>query len=486
MKLVAKCVGVLLVLAPGVLLANSVQKEMNREKIGHVLREKMLSLGSHETRQVMVYMSKKPSFRAAAAAQTRVGKLQSVYNETRALASDSQTSIVKYLKNSGYNFRQFYIANMVLVTDADQALIRALSLRSDVDRILDDAKFSIQRPVAPSEPVVPEEIEEVGPNLKAAKADKVWGEYGIRGENIVVAGQDTGIDWKHPALQPHYRGLSDAGVDHSYSWHDAIREPITGAGANRCGYNLTEPCDDNDHGTHTLGSVVGDDQKGTIVGMAPGAKWIGCRNMDAGTGRPSTYIDCFEFFLAPYPQKGNPATDGKPELAPHVINNSWGCPGDEQCEGNEFVEVLTALRAAGIMVVVSAGNDGSDCETISAGPAHHSDLILSVGAYSHGSGSIAGFSSRGPSTFDGKIGPHVTAPGVNIRSSVPGGGYKGLGWSGTSMSGPHVVGQVALLWSAVPSLIGNIDATISKYLIFIMLFLFRLFFMARSVLLKSS
>jgi subtilisin family serine protease len=171
------------------------------------------------------------------------------------------------------------------------------------------------------------------------------------------------------------------------------------------------------------------------------------------------YVECFQWFLAPWPQKGDPIQDARPEMAPHVINNSWGCPKKEGCDGGEFERILKALRTAGIMVVVSAGNDGDSCSTIQDGPAFHSDLVLNVGAFNHRNDAIASFSSRGPSAFDNKIGPHVTAPGVNVRSAVSGGGYAETGWSGTSMAGPHVVGLVALLWSADPSLIGKIEET---------------------------
>ena len=64
------------------------------------------------------------------------------------------------------------------------------------------------------------------------------------------------------------------------------------------------------------------------IGVAPGAQWIGCRNMDQGWGTPATYMECFEFFLAPYPIGQTPA-EGEPALAPDVINNSWGCPPRE-------------------------------------------------------------------------------------------------------------------------------------------------------------
>jgi serine protease AprX len=181
--------------------------------------------------------------------------------------------------------------------------------------------------------------------------------------------------------------------------------------------------------------------------------------MDAGTGRPYTYLSCFEFFLAPFPLNGNPMVDGRPDLAPHVMNNSWGCPDTELCQGDVLLSALTALRTAGVFVVVSAGNSGPSCSTIQDSPAWHSDDTFSVGAYDHRNGRIAGFSSRGPSLFDGAVGPDLVAPGVGIRSAVTGGGYQGGFWSGTSMAGPHAVGVVALMWSAQPNLIGKLTET---------------------------
>ena len=153
-------------------------------------------------------------------------------------------------------------------------------------------------------------------------------------------------------------------------------------------------------------------------------------------------------------------TDGKPGEAPHIINNSWTCDVKEGCEGTEILPIVQALYKAGILVVASAGNEGPNCETISLQPASLTGYVLSVGAINHRNNSIADFSSRGPSAHDGGLGPLVVAPGVGIRSSVPGSNYAG-GWDGTSMAGPHVAGLVALLWSAHPELIGNIQKTIS-------------------------
>ena len=207
-----------------------------------------------------------------------------------------------------------------------------------------------------------------------------------------------------------------------------------------------------------MGTIVGDDGGSHQIGVAPGARWIGCRNMNVGVGTPATYLECFEFFLAPYPIGGDPISDGVPSLAPHVINNSWTCPTSEGCDWDTLQTVVENVRAAGIVVVASAGNDGYDgCETVQDPPALY-DAAFSVGA-TDSSDNIASFSSRGPVTRDdsNRPKPDVSAPGVSVRSSIPGGGY---GWkSGTSMAGPHVAGTVALLWSAAPFLVGDVDAT---------------------------
>ena len=169
-----------------------------------------------------------------------------------------------------------------------------------------------------------------------------------------IGGQDTGYDWIHPALQNSYRGTrAGVGADHNYNWHDAIhaQHPLNSDAFNPCGYDVTEPCDDGSHGTHTMGTMTGSkDADGMHIGIAPQAKWIGCRNMERGWGSPQSYIECFEWFLAPTNLQNQNAN---PDFAPHVINNSWGCPTVEGCNSDNFELMRIAvsnLRAAGVVV----------------------------------------------------------------------------------------------------------------------------------------
>jgi subtilisin family serine protease len=180
-------------------------------------------------------------------------------------------------------------------------------------------------------------------------------------------------------------------------------------------------------------------------------------NLARNLANPAFYLDCMQFMLAPYAQGGDPFKDGVPDRAAHVLNNSWGCPPLEGCDAGSLDPAVRALRAAGIFVVASAGNDGPRCGSVDD-PIAIYDAAFSVGAVDR-AGNLADFSSRGPVTVDGsgRVKPDIVAPGVDIYSALPGSTYGEN--SGTSMAGPHVAGVIALLWSAQPKLIGDIERT---------------------------
>jgi serine protease AprX len=379
-----------------------------------------------------------------------------VYNKLYAKAQESQSSLINWLKSENINFRTFYIVNMI-AAKADYAAIKQIASREDVKEVIQDGSFEmLEMP----------EIDRVKSsnrlpiwNITHIGAPSVWAK-GYTGQDVVIGGQDTGYAWEVNTIKSKYRGWNGTSADHNYNWHDAIHaidvHNISLTAPNPCGLNSTIPCDDDNHGTHTMGTMVGNtDDMGKEIGVAPGAKWIGCRNMERGWGTLSTYVECFEWFLAPYPVSGGA---GDPTKMPHVINNSWGCPTSEGCNTSNFGTMETALnnlRNAGCVIVVSAGNSGPNCNTVKD-PAAIFSGSLSVGA-TNNVDNIASFSSRGTVTVDGsnRLKPNITAPGVDIRSCVANGTF--ANWPGTSMAGPHVAGLVALIISANPSLAGEVD-----------------------------
>jgi subtilisin family serine protease len=392
--------------------------------------------------EALVVLTQQADLTPAYNLPTKALKGQFVVNTLRSVAHSSQAPLINLLRQRGVPYQCFYIVNMIKVT-GDRSLMEALAQRADVARIDANPHVRTSLPTADNDTSFqPQGIEW---NVQKVKAPDVWA-LGFRGEGRVVAGADTGVQWDHPSLKGHYRGWNGQQVNHDYNWHDATSQ------------HSPTPVDPFGHGTFTVSEMVGDDGQGNQVGVAPGAQWIACRNMDAGgTGSPSTYTECFEFLIAPYPVGGDPS-QGDPSKAPDAINNSWGCPPSEGCSANTLQGITDAVRAAGIFPAVSAGNSGPSCSSITDPPAIY-DSSVTVGATDSTNG-IASFSSRGPVTVDGsrRVKPDISAPGVNIRGAVPNNGYQS-GWSGTSMAAPHVAGGVALLWQAKPFLIGDIDST---------------------------
>jgi serine protease AprX len=410
--------------------------------------------------EFLVVLNRQADLSATGNMTSKLEKGTYVYRQLTTAARHSQPAVIAALQRSGAEYQSFWVNNMIWVR-GDAVVVEAMARRSDVARIYANPRVKLDVIDPLSSAQMEETAEGVEWNIARVNAPAVW-QAGVLGQGAVIGGQDTGYDWAHPALINQYRGWDGQTADHDYNWHDAIHEnnPNTNPG-NPCGFGSPQPCDDNGHGTHTMGTMIGDDGEGNQVGMAPEAEWIACRNMEQGWGTPATYAECYEWFIAPYPLGGDPLNDGDPARAPHVINNSWSCPVVEGCTDPEILQqVVENVRAAGIVTAHSAGNSGPSCGSITQ-PAAIYDASFTVGATNIDEDDkdvIAGFSARGPVIFgENELAkPDISAPGVSVRSSFPGGGYGSL--SGTSMASPHVAGLVGLLISANPTLAGDVDA----------------------------
>ncbi|MFN4294983.1 MAG: S8 family serine peptidase, partial [Thermoflexales bacterium] len=382
---------------------------------------------------VIVTLPGYPDLSPARALRTKREKTRFVVQALRAHAERAQARLRAELAARGLDFSPLWITNQIIVRRVDRPTLRWLGTQSDVIRVdLDeqtrglDNQAEHRRLKSRAALTAPHSPTTVEWGVQRVNAPQVWA-MGYTGQGIVVANLDTGVRWDHEALKPHYRGWDGVTADHNYNWFDAAPEGSDPPSST--------PQDVNGHGTHTTGTAVGDDGMGNQIGVAPGAKWIACRNMAglSGIGSVARYIACFQFALAPTDVNGN---SPDPDRSADITSNSWACDpayGEIGCDvPTALVTATQALRDAGIMVIASAGNSGSSCGTVRLAPATL-DQAFTIGA-TDSSDAIAGFSSRGPSLLTGRIKPDVVAPGVGVRSarSYAPNSYGSL--SGTSMA----------------------------------------------------
>jgi len=220
---------------------------------------------------------------------------------------------------------------------------------------------------------------------------------GNTGVGVKVAIVDSGVDYTHPDL---------AGLFGAVKGYDFVN-----------GDN--DPMDDNSHGTHVAGTVAAEIDGAGVLGVAPGVTLYALKVLDAsGSGSFGDIIAAIEWC----------ADNGV-----QVTNNSYGSSVDP---GLIVQSAFDAAYAAGVLHIASAGNSGRpNAKGDTVGYPGKYESVVAVAA-TDSSDVRASFSSTGPAV-------ELAAPGVAVKSTIPGGGY--ASYSGTSMASPHVAGVAALV-----------------------------------------
>ncbi len=365
------------------------------------------------------------------------------------VAADTQGNIVGSLNqlldaDRISDYEAYWVANLVRV-DGPAAEIAAIVGREDVHVGYFNYEIEGITPTKMGPVDHGRVITDAAVGIKAIRADEVWADFGITGAGVVVSSLDTGTDGNHTALKDRWRGTADSRYSNNPEW--AFFDPVT---------NRTKPFDAGSHGTHTMGTITGG-QPGEEIGVAPGAQWITAAVIDR-VSIQQTVADALLAFQWSVDPDGDPSTNWD---VPAVSSNSWGLVtghGYPPCD-QTFWSVLDNCEAAGIVIVFAAGNEGGSGLRRPGDRAMTDYDTMAVAAVDANNANwpIASFSSRGPTncTPNGSpaIKPDLAAPGVNVRSSVPGNGY--ANFSGTSMATPHIAGVVALLREVDPNLTSN-------------------------------
>lgn len=398
------------------------------EKIGVLLQDELVRAGAGEKIPIIVRMKDQMPVSPLSTQARKRGPLrtQARSNLIRALksrATQSNKPLQTLLQNHGITkAQQLWLING-MAFEATPSQIDEISGMADVASIVVDQAIKLPRVMTPQASTP------VEPNIDQVKAPSLW-DLGFTGQGVTVAIVDSGVDINHPDLASRYRGGDN-------SWYDPNNEYPEG------------PVDTAGHGTQVAGLVLGGNNSGNYIGVAPDARWIGIKIFaNNGLALSSVIHLGFEWLLDP---DGDPDTDD----APDIVNNSWGDENSPNlCDdlSKQFLTDVQTMKAAGIIVLFSAGNTGPSNNT-SVAPANYPESFA-VGSVDTTS-QISFSSARGPSACDlpdlPTIYPEVVAPGAQVWTSNLTSGSPYIAVDGTSFSAPHASGVMALLLSALPT-----------------------------------
>ncbi len=329
----------------------------------------------------------------------------------------SQKPLIDYIKSlsPAIKAESLWITNAMVIT-GDRNTVSLIASRPEVDTVYLNGTVTIDKPL-PAKRVLPSRPDQICEwNIEIMNVPAVWSKYNLRGEGVKIGHLDTGCDASHPDC-----------AGKIYAFRDFISEK------NDVAY------DDQGHGTHTIGTIMGGNASGRYIGVAPNATIAVAKVFDRnGSAKDDTLLKAMQWIMDP---DGNPATND----APRLVSNSWGSSDVVKT----FWDAVENWRAANIYPLFAAGNSGPSAKTVGT-PGGLLNAVA-VGATDKND-KAASFSSRGPIVWDGVsyIKPDVSAPGQDIYSAVPGGKWGSK--SGTSMATPAVAGVITLLYQAKPDL----------------------------------
>jgi subtilisin family serine protease len=370
-------------------------------------------------------------------ASTLRARYRSVDRHLRKLAANRQSALLDDLADSRCGtktstIKSYWISNLVRVRTDREGLL-TLAERADVARIYPNATVDLIAPIVAAGDA-PADVTAATASLDAIGARQAWMQ-GITGKGRLIASIDTGVEGIHPALQDSWRGRQG---DTAAAWFDPN--------------DAAAPMDNNGHGTHVMGIMVGKNGSDTI-GVAPDAEWICAAVIDRGSSLAATIADILDALEWVVDPDGDPSTT---DDVPDVVCNSWGISQQiiSPCD-SVFFQAIDNVEAMGIVCIFAAGNEGPNSMTI-RNPADHAGSPTSAFSIGAVNTTVEGypvpsFSSRGPSACDGySVKPEIGAPGVAIYSAWKGQTYRLM--NGTSMAAPFVAASVALMRQYNPEL----------------------------------
>jgi len=231
-----------------------------------------------------------------------------VYNTLKEVADRTQKPIIQMLDQKGIKYQSFFAGNEIVITAGEMTTLSQIAALDGVEHIRYPRTAYIDPITSLSKDLFNFTVQSLDWGITDTNADDFWSTFGMQGDGIVVANIDTGVQWNHPALDQAYKcGTNPSDPN---CWYDP---------SNTCGGAM---CDNNGHGTHTMGTMVGDDDPTLTyqVGMAPNAQWIACKGCESTKCSEIALNACADWILAP---------NNNPDNRPNVVNNSWGGGGGD-------------------------------------------------------------------------------------------------------------------------------------------------------------